>query len=108
RRHGFQEHHAERLTVEGRRAEHVGAAEPARLLVVVDRAEPLDAVVAARAGTEDVGLRAVAAHPESDLRGEARHRFEQHRQALAWFVATHEEDRRALRGPGCRLGEPRY
>ena len=59
-----------------------------------------------RAGPERVGLGAVASHPETDVGGQARHRLEQHRQALARLVATHEEDRRALGGPGCRLGEP--
>src|SRR5467141_605078 len=48
-RHRLEEHHTERLAEERRRAEHVGPTEAARLLVVVDLAEPCDAMVAARA-----------------------------------------------------------
>ena len=69
----------------------VGPAEARELLVVVARAEPLDARVGAEAPLERLGLRSVAEHPAVDRQVEARHRLEQDAEALALLVAPDEE-----------------
>ena len=69
--HRLEQHDAERLAAERRRAEHVGAAQPGDLLVVADAPEPLDAGVAGVLGLEPAGVGAVAGDPAAGSSGAA-------------------------------------
>src|SRR5205807_9315285 len=101
----LEEHDAEGLAVQRRRAEHVGAAQPARHLVVVEPPQPFDTLVVPPSLLEALGLGAVPADPQADVRWQHGEGLEENRESLAWLVATDEEDRRPRGGPRCRLGE---
>ncbi len=104
--HGLEEDDAERLAVQRRRAEHVGAPHAGRHVVVAEPAEPLDAGVPAVPGAQRLGLRAGAPDPHHDVGREVAQRVEQHGQALALLVAAHEQDRGPARRGRGGLGEP--
>ena len=93
--HRLEQHDAERLAVQRRGAEHVGAPHARGLLVVAQPAQPLDAGVAAVAGPQRLGLGPGAADPQPHVGRQQAQGVEQHGQALALLVAADEEDGRA-------------
>ncbi len=95
-RHRLQQDDAERLTVQGRCAEHVGPAEPGDLVGLADRAEPLETGVTGVAGPEDGGVRPLPHDPHPHVGAEPGDRLQQDGEPLAFLVPPHEQDRRRL------------
>ena len=95
--HRLDQHDPERLTVQRRRAEHIGAAQPGHLVGVGQPTEPLDSSVIGKLGMQSSGIGSGAAHPQSYLRTELAHCSKQNAQTFALLVATTEENGRTRR-----------
>ena len=97
RRHSLEQHHAERLAVQGGRAQHRRTAEPRIALGIGDCPEPLD-VLGCRRRAQLLGLRSGAADPQLvdrlDEEGNWAQRLsigEQQRLAFARVLLTRPE-----------------
>ena len=106
-RHRLDQHDAERLPMQRRRAEHGGAAQPAELLRVVDPSEPGDPGVAGEASAEGCPVGTVAPDPQPGVGGQLGERLEEHGEPLALLVTAAEEDRRTGRLHRRRGGDGR-
>src|SRR6516165_4475774 len=92
--HAFEQHHAERLAVQRRRAEHVGPGEPGCDLVVTDHPEPVEAIRLGVTPSLHLGGGSVTRHPQDGGSLEHGEGVEQHAETLALLMATDEENRR--------------
>ena len=100
--HRLDQHDAERLAVQRRRAEHVGALQAGDLVRVGQPAEPHDARVVRRTRRAAARCRGRCCRSTaSTSSGELRIAAQQHVEALALLVTAAEEDRRP-----CRPGAP--
>ncbi len=73
--------------------------------MVVDATEPLDALVG-EAGLQGVGVGSRARHPDPHIGGQLLQRAQQDVEALAGFVSSDEQHRRAVGGPRLGRREP--
>ena len=94
--HRLEQHDAERLAPQRRRAEHVGAPQPGGLLGVVSRPSHSIRGSPAWRGAEPLGVGPVAADPQRGRRRAGGAARRAGLEALALLVAAEEEDRRAV------------